>query len=155
LQRVLFATLICGIAGASPSMASQSDGSAQAPTITIYAGPSLPVIGQPAFNQDIGSPDGVTPNFRGGLYFLSYDKVWEITSDGVLGGIAGTTSGFSGDGGPALTAQMDSPTDSAIDSAGNLYIADAADHRIRKVTRDGLITTVAGNGSRDFSGDGG
>ncbi len=62
---------------------------------------------------------------------------------------------FSGDGGQATTAQLFYPAGLAIDAAGNLYIADAGNDRIRKVSTNGIITTVAGNGIRGFSGDGG
>src|SRR5205814_1759057 len=64
------------------------------------------------------------------------------------------TDGFSGDNGPATSAQLNFPTGVAVDSAGNLYIADNENHRIRKVS-DGMITTVAGNGTRGFGGDNG
>src|SRR5207244_2798637 len=63
--------------------------------------------------------------------------------------------GFSGDNGPATSASLNSPIGMASDSAGNLYIADANNDRIRKVDTAGIITTVAGNGVQGFSGDGG
>ena len=63
------------------------------------------------------------------------------------------TSGFSGDNGPATSAELSYPSGVAADSAGNLYIADENNYRIRKVSK-GVITTVAGNGTRGFSGDG-
>ena len=63
--------------------------------------------------------------------------------------------GFSGDGGSATSASLSPPTGVAVDSAGNLYIADCGNNRIRKVTPSGMISTVAGNGSAGFSGDGG
>jgi len=67
--------------------------------------------------------------------------------------VAGTD--FVGDGGPATAAQLGSAEGVAVDSAGNLYVADAIDHRVRKISPAGLITTVAGNGHPGFSGDGG
>ena len=63
------------------------------------------------------------------------------------------TPGFGGDGGPAISAQL-APTAVAVDSAGNLYIADTDNYRVRKVS-NGVITTVAGNGAWGFSGDNG
>jgi uncharacterized protein (TIGR03437 family) len=63
--------------------------------------------------------------------------------------------GFSGDGGPATSAQLSSPNGLAVDKAGNLFIVDAGNHRIRKVDTSGIISTVAGNGGTGFSGDGG
>jgi sugar lactone lactonase YvrE len=70
--------------------------------------------------------------------------------------IAGTTQGFSGDNGPAILAQLNNPAGVALDKNGNIYIADAYNHRIRKViAATGIITTVAGMGSTGFSGDDG
>jgi DNA-binding beta-propeller fold protein YncE len=63
--------------------------------------------------------------------------------------------GFAGDGGSAANAKLNQPTAVAIDRAGNLYIADSGNHRIRKVATDGTITTFAGTGERGFGGDGG
>src|SRR5438874_221493 len=77
--------------------------------------------------------------------------------------VAGNGSpGYSGDGGPAINAQLDNPSGMAVDSTGNLFIADTRNQRIRKVSSDGIITTVAGNASCSsgycaggYSGDGG
>ncbi len=65
------------------------------------------------------------------------------------------TYGYSGDSGQATSAELYNPYDVTIDSAGNLYIADSGNDRIRKVTPTGIITTVAGNGVHGSSGDGG
>jgi hypothetical protein len=74
---------------------------------------------------------------------------------GVLTLVAGNgTPGFSGDNGPATSAQLYSPQGLAVDSASNLYIADSGNNRIRKVS-NGVITTVAGNGTGGVSGDNG
>src|SRR5579859_1145117 len=70
--------------------------------------------------------------------------------------IAGTgVCGFSGDGGPAVKAQLGDPNGLAFDAAGNLYFSDANNHRIRRIDRAGVITTVAGTGAAGFGGDGG
>jgi len=70
--------------------------------------------------------------------------------------IAGTgAAGFAGDGGSALSAEISDPRGVALDSAGNLYIADYANNRIGKITPAGTISTFAGNGVQGFSGDGG
>ncbi len=75
---------------------------------------------------------------------------------GILTAIAGTgTAGFSGDGGPALQAQFNFPNQVAMDKDGNLYVLDSGNFRIRRIARDGTISTVAGNGTPGFSGDGG
>jgi sugar lactone lactonase YvrE len=70
--------------------------------------------------------------------------------------VAGTgASGYSGDGGPATNASLNYPQGVMVDAAGNLFIANTSDNRIRKVGADGNITTVAGNGTEGYSGDGG
>jgi hypothetical protein len=71
-------------------------------------------------------------------------------------GVGDGTQGFSGDGGPATVARLNSPFDVAFDASGNLFLSDTFNHRIRRVdARTGLISTIAGEGSRGFSGDGG
>jgi NHL repeat len=75
---------------------------------------------------------------------------------GTLLTVAGNRKmGYSGDGGPATQAALNNPADLAVDAAGNLYIGDMYNHRIRKVSPDGLITTFAGTGVEGFRGDGG
>src|SRR5262249_53340070 len=74
----------------------------------------------------------------------------------VVSNFAGTgVKGFSGDGGPATAAQLSFPSGIVVGPDGALYICDTGNHRIRKVTRDGKITTVAGNGVAGWSGDAG
>ena len=79
-----------------------------------------------------------------------------MTAGGTITTVAGNGKvGFSGDGGQATSAQLSYPYGVAVDGQGNLYIADSANGRIRKVATGGTITTVAGNGTLGFSGDGG
>ncbi len=83
-------------------------------------------------------------------------RVRRISTAGIVSTVAGTGSqGFSGDGGPATSAQLNNPTAVAMDRAGNLYIADQFNHRIRRVSSGGTIATIAGTGTAGFSGDGG
>ena len=79
-----------------------------------------------------------------------------IISTGIISTVAGNgTYGFSGDGGQATAAKLASPAAVAIDVAGNIFIADANNKRIRKVNTAGIITTIAGNGTAGYIGDGG
>lgn len=79
-----------------------------------------------------------------------------MSPTGVISTVAGTgTSGLSGDGGPATSARLRRVRDVAVDAAGNLYIADEQNHRIRRVSAAGTMTTFAGTGTSGYSGDGG
>ena len=105
-------------------------------------------------------PEGVAVDESGNLYVASpYEqKVWKISS--IIGGgesvFAGSgKQGYSGDGGPATKASLNTPYGVAVDESGNVYIADTYNYRIRKVAPDGIITTVAGTGTQGYSGDGG
>ena len=104
-------------------------------------------------------PWAIAFDAQGNLYFTETDNhvIREVTPAGILTTVAGTgVQGFSGDGGAATSAQLDSPAGLVLDSAGNLYIADTHNQRIRKITvATGLIATVAGTGAVGFSGDGG
>ncbi len=83
-------------------------------------------------------------------------RVWKIDPSGTVTPFAGTSvSGFSGDGGLATLAQLDTPTGVAADHFGNVYIADNANRRVRKVNSSGIISTVAGNGLGGYFGDNG
>ncbi|HEV2068166.1 MAG TPA: SMP-30/gluconolactonase/LRE family protein, partial [Acidimicrobiales bacterium] len=103
-------------------------------------------------------PQDVAFDAAGNLYIAEWGRhrIRKVDADGTITTVAGTTSGFSGDGGPATAAPLYAPSGIAFDPSGNLYIADAFNHRVRKVDADGIITTVAGTGERfPFSGDGG
>src|SRR5205085_3933541 len=97
----------------------------------------------------------------GNLYIAdtSNHRIRKVNSAGIISTVAGSGSepvgGFGGDGGPATAARMNNPTGVAVDSAGNIFIAEWFGHRIRKVNASGVISTVAGTGERGFSGDGG
>jgi sugar lactone lactonase YvrE len=135
-----------------------SIGLAQSVIITTYAGPQMPVNEAPATTQTIDQPQSLASDGAGGFYVASsfQNRVYRVTANGRLRLVAGIGSpGFSGDGGPATLAQLYSPTGLAVDTAGNLFIADNHNYRIRRVTPGGVISTVAGNGNAGFSGDGG
>src|SRR5512136_658926 len=133
-------------------------GWAQIRFISRYAGPPLPVDGAPALTQTIDYATSVVADGAGGFYVASrtHNKVYRVTADGTLRLVAGTgMAGYSGDGGSAVSAQLHQPWGVALDAAGNLYIADYHNHRIRRVTPAGVISTVAGTGNAGHSGDGG
>jgi len=114
---------------------------------------TVPVVGG-GFNH----PEGVAVDGSGNLYVAdSYNqRIREVAANGVITTVAGNgTNAFAGDGGPATNACLNYPSGVTVDPAGNLYIADQDNHRIRKVAANGLITTVAGNGTNAFAGDGG
>ncbi len=108
------------------------------------------------FVQDI-SGLGFSLDSLGNLYVAAGTSVRKITPDGMATIVAGDRffGGFRGDGGPATSARLNGAAGVAVDEAGNIYIADAGNQRIRRVTPDGLINTVAGKGFESFSGDGG
>jgi uncharacterized protein (TIGR03437 family) len=114
--------------------------------------------GAPASTASFDTPTAVVFDAAGNLYIADTlnNRVREVTTDGNIHTIAGDGNAADfGDGGPATSASLNRPTGLALDGAGNLYIADSASHRIRKVTPDGTITTIAGNGNAGFQGDGG
>ena len=95
---------------------------------------------------------------RGAVYIADRDnhRIRRVDGAGTIITVAGTgESGFGGDGGPAVEAQLVEPRGVAVDEADNLYIADSWNHRVRRVDGAGIITTVAGTGVSGYSGDGG
>ncbi|HLC41149.1 MAG TPA: hypothetical protein VJO34_05915, partial [Methylomirabilota bacterium] len=91
-----------------------------------------------------------------GEFVPQNDRIRKVSPDGTITTVAGTGfEGFSGDGGPAIDAELNYPAAVAVDAAGNLFIADRDNHRIRKVDGSGIINTVAGDGTQGFGGDGG
>jgi len=114
--------------------------------------------GGPAINASFNEPEGVAVDSAGSLYIADEgnNRIRKVTTDGIIHEFAGNgTLGYSGDGGPATSATLYYPHGLALDAAGNVYIADGGNNRIRKVTPNGIISTVAGNGSAGYSGDGG
>jgi uncharacterized protein (TIGR03437 family) len=110
-----------------------------------------------AVNASLNTPISVAVDAAGNIYIgESGGTVRRVTTDGIINTYAGTDiTGYTGDGGPALKAQFGTPGGLAVDSSGNLYIADTSNHVIRKVSSSGIISTFAGTGKRGFFGDNG
>ena len=114
----------------------------------------------PATAAELDSPAGLAVDAAGDFFIADShnQRVREVTAaTGIISTIAGTgVAGFSGDGGAATAARLDLPTALALDAAGNLYIADTGNHRVRRIAAaTGAISTVAGNGIEGYAGDGG
>jgi len=134
--------------------------------VNLDTGSSITLVGKksetefPNINADLGGPFNVVFDKKGNLYISnnSDSRVSKVDfSTGIVTTIAGTReTGYSGDSKAAKIAQLANPTGLALDSKGNLYIADTGNERIRKVNLStGIITTVAGTGERGFTKDGG
>ena len=132
-------------------------------TITTYGGDGKPGYtgdGGPATSATLDAPHGLAIDGAGNLYIADSANNVIRRIDGATGVITTVvgngTQGYGGDGGLPTAAELDTPNEVAFDTAGNLYIADTLNQRVRMVSATtGLITTVAGNGTAGFAGDGG
>lgn len=130
-------------------------------TLTRYAGggdSSDAVL--PALQAAFLTPTGVAVDQAGNLFITDAEnqRLYKVTPGGQLTTLAGAlrVGGFQGDNGPAANAVLNWPLAVAVDQAGNIYIADANNYRIRKIrAADGVITTIAGNGTNGKAGNGG
>ena len=119
--------------------------------------------GGPAVEAQLRFPGGAALDGSGSLYIVDTwnHRIRKVDSAGIVTTIAGSGTtgegggGFGGDGGPAVEAQLRYPYGVTVDETGNLYIADAWNHRIRKVDSAGIVTTIAGSGTEGYGGDGG
>jgi DNA-binding beta-propeller fold protein YncE len=127
--------------------------------LSLVAGGGSGTDGSPALHAKLESPFGVDFDKAGNLYFVEMtgNRVRKIDSHGTVTTIAGTgRQGESGDGGPAVKAELNGPHHLAVASNGDLYIADTWNNRVRKIdAKSGRIATIAGTGEKGFSGDGG
>lgn len=127
---------------------------------TIVGGGSVLGDGGPATCAQLSVPHGICLDSNGSLYIGDYGQHRVRKVDAATGNIstvAGVgTAGFTGDSGLATAAQLRNPWGVAVDTAGNIYISDSYNHRLRKVTAsNGNISTIAGTGSTTYGGDGG
>jgi sugar lactone lactonase YvrE len=125
---------------------------------TVAGGGLKKALSGPAKRIALNRPLDLLFDSRGNLYIADTDNhvVRKVTPNGWMTTVAGTgRAGFSGDGGPAARARLNTPVGIAMDRHGNLYIADKGNHRVREVTADGVIRTIAGTGEIGTTGDGG
>jgi sugar lactone lactonase YvrE len=167
LRLGLVVTLVVLAASACGGGSSAKDGSEKAATIKTVAGDGGEQLGDggPATKAGFCGTSDVTLDAQGNMYIADGGiycsgpggyTVRKVDTHGTITTVAGTgEAGFSGDGGPATKAQLDVPFAVAVDREGNLYITDENNYRIRKVDKEGIITTFAGTGEGGYSGDGG
>ena len=119
--------------------------------------------GGAATNAELTGPFGVAVDAVGNLFIADWEncRIRKVTTNGIISTVAGIGTnmfsgiGYSGDGGAATNAELNNPTGIAVDGVGNLFIADSGNYVIRKVSTNGIISTIAGNGTSGYSGDGG
>lgn len=127
--------------------------------ITTIAGSNLQISsgdGGPAVKATISEVGGLAINSAGDLFFSDVytASIRKISATGIVTSVAGNGAGFGGDGGSALKAQFDQPEGLSLDTAGNIYVADSLNNRIRKISPSGIVSTIAGNGECCEDGDG-
>ncbi len=138
-----------------------SAGMLQAQIITTIAGSGTNGFignGGPATAAQFNYPNGVAVDNSGNVYVSDFNNavVWKVNTSGSINIVAGNgTLGYGGDGAAATAANLDKPCKLAADAAGNLYVTDWGNNRLRKISGAGIISTVAGDGTGGYSGNGG
>lgn len=116
--------------------------------------------GGPAILANLSYPSDIEVDIYENIYFIDRNNSWRVRKidvNGVISTLAGDgQAGYQGDGGLATSARLNYPTGVAVDRLGNIFIADTKNNRIREIDHStGIITTIAGNGTQAFGGDGG
>ena len=127
-------------------------------TIHTIAGTTRLQDGGSATSAPLRLPIAVAADSNGNIYIADQadNRIRKVDKDGIISTFAGTgEAGYSGDRGPAAAAQLNFPSSIALDSKGNLYVADFGNAVIRRISTDGTINTIAGNGNPKFGGDNG
>ena len=126
-------------------------------TIAGNGTPGFSGDGGPAIDAKVWTPFGITNDNDGNIYFTNRYRIRKIDTEGIITTFAGDgTPGYSGDSGPASSAKINMLYgDITVDDYGNIYFCDTQNHVVRKIDTDGIITTIAGNGTLGYSGDGG
>jgi gliding motility-associated-like protein len=123
-----------------------------------FSNPGFSGDGGPLINAQLNGIIGIAFDKADNMYISDYynQRIRKVNAAGIITTFAGTgVAGYSGDGGPATSAQMKNPRGLAFDAADNLYVSDPGNGRVRKITTSGIISTYAGNGTYGYSGDGG
>jgi sugar lactone lactonase YvrE len=122
---------------------------------TVAGGGPWPFEGQKALLSQM-APGSIVEDPIGNIYYSENSTIRKISKQGIVTTIAGTgTIGYSGDGGLAIKAMLYYPSSLILDPQGNLCFSDALNNRVRRISKSGIISTIAGNGLAGFSGDGG
>jgi uncharacterized protein (TIGR03437 family) len=127
--------------------------------ITTIAGDGISEYsgdGGPAQNARLVGPSDMAADGSGSLFLIDGTRIRKISATGLITTVAGdSSSGYSGDGGPAVNATFCSPSGIVVDGSGSVYIGDSQAARVRRISADGIITTVVGTGAHGQTGDGG
>ena len=147
VHRLRLAAFVCFTGGLCLAQSSQY-------IATTIAGGGLPSTPAAAVSTPVAYPYWVVADLSGNLYFTAMNCVFKVSSDGTATRVAGNSAslGYSGDGGPATSAQFSNPLGLAIDGAGNLYTADSGNGTIRRIGPNGVITSLILNGSSAYFG---
>ncbi len=130
-------------------------------TLSTFAGTGFTGFsgdGGPAVEASFSGLEGLATDAQGNVYIADSmnHRIRVVRTDGIITTVAGTgIAGFRGDGDPAIVADLNQPRGVAVDGSGNVFIADTANHAVRKVAANGLISTLAGTGVGDYYGDSG